>query len=81
VWSERLSAQIGEEEANAQIKKDAEDYRARAEKAQHEAAAAAAAAAAAEADAQAAADRAVAADFNDMINERAASAAAKEHAA
>jgi hypothetical protein len=54
IWSDRLTGQIGKEQAAVQITKDAEAYRQAAEKAQREADAAAAAAAAAEADAKAA---------------------------
>lgn len=67
IWSDRLSGQIGKDKAAAQISKDAEEYRAAAEKAQREADAAAAKAAAAEADAKEAQERAVSNDFKDMM--------------
>jgi hypothetical protein len=80
IWSDRLTGQIGRDQAAAQITSDAETYRQQAAKAQAEADAAAAKAAAAEADAQAARERAINNDFKDMIRENAERAAAAESA-
>ena len=80
VWSDRLKAQIGDEPASKQIRKDAEEYRVKAELMQRQADAAAAAARAAEADAAEARDKAAAADAAEAIRTRLADSIAADEA-